>query len=79
MSELEIKNSQKMGQKLSFLKSSKLRTWFLTTKDILRCGKNAIYNADIKFQKTGLYLGAKRSGRPQKNIPRDDYEIRMAI
>ena len=34
--------------------------------------KNAIQNAVVKFQKSGTYSDAKRSGRPQKTTPRDD-------
>ena len=38
--------------------------------------KNAVHNAVVKFQKSGTYSDAKRSGRPQKTTPRDDHGIR---
>lgn len=38
--------------------------------------KNAVHNALVKFQKTGTYSDAKRSGRPRKTTLRDDHVIR---
>ena len=39
----------------------------------VKCSKNAVHNAVVKFQKSGTYSDAKRSG---KNTPRDDRVIR---
>ena len=30
----------------------------------IKCSKNAVHNAVLKFQKSGTYSDAKRSGRP---------------
>ena len=38
--------------------------------------KNAVYNAVVKFKKTGAYSDAKRTGRPRKTTPRNDRMIR---
>jgi len=48
----------------------------LLISERVRCSKNAVYNAVVKFQKAGTYSDAKKSGRPQKTTPRDDHIIR---
>ena len=42
----------------------------------IKRSKNAVYNAVVKFKKTGTYTDAKQSGHPQKNTSRDDHIIR---
>ena len=42
----------------------------------IKCSKNAVHNAIVKFRITGTYSTAKKSGRPRKTTPRDDLMIR---
>ena len=42
----------------------------------IKRSKNAVYNAIVKFKKTGTHSDIKQSARPQKSTPRDDHIIR---
>ena len=42
----------------------------------MKKSKTAVHNAMAKFQNTGTYTPAKKSGRPRKTTPRDDHAIR---
>jgi len=45
-------------------------------RERVRCSKNAVHNAVVKFQITGIYSDAKRFGRLRKTTPSDDHVIR---
>ena len=44
----------------------------------VKCSKNAVHNAIVKFRKTGSYSDAKRSCQPRQTTPQDDDVIRRA-
>ena len=43
----------------------------------LKCSKNAVHNAIVKFKCDRIYTNRKRSGRLRKTTPRDDHTMRQ--